>query len=227
MFKFLRGHTVVLLIITLIISSCALPIKNLYPPHTPEETRVIYVVSHGWHTGIVIDKSDIPNNLIPEKLDFADSKYLEIGWGDSGFYQAPNITVALTLQALFTPTKSVMHVVGLKELPEKEFLQSEIIQLNLSDKGLFKLIEKVHESFERGKKNKSIILRNGLYKDSKFYPAKGYYHAFRTCNNWTGEMLRSSGMPITTLYTFSAGNVIDQTYRRGKIIRMNKIDKLF
>ncbi len=211
-----------LLFFVLMLCSCAQPIKGLYPPKNPQDTHTIYIVSHGWHTGIVLNKGDIPKSLIPEKTDFPNAEFLEIGWGDKGFYQASDITIPITLNALFLPSDSVMHVVGFSGDIEIEFPQSEIIQLALSNEGYHRMLKMIHNYFDRKGVDIAQILRKGLYGDSKFYSANEPYHMFFTCNNWTGKMLRSSGFPITNFYTTTAANVIQQTYLRGKVIRMHK-----
>ena len=124
-----------IIILLFFVSSCAAPIKNLYPPKINENTKTIYIVSHGWHTGIVVSIKDIANNIIPEKDDFKGSKYIEFGWGDEGFYQAPKITIMLSLKAMFIPTKTVMHVVGFSNDVLGVFPESEIIQLQISENG--------------------------------------------------------------------------------------------
>ncbi|MCV5148187.1 DUF2459 domain-containing protein, partial [Escherichia coli] len=67
----------------------------------------MYIVSHGWHTGIVVPAANV-NRVLPQ-LDarFAQPKWYEIGWGDKGFYQAQEITSSLTLQAMFWSTGAV------------------------------------------------------------------------------------------------------------------------
>jgi hypothetical protein len=56
------------LVFVLLIACCACagPVKELYPPSKDEPTRSIYLVSHGWHTGIVIKRMDIPNGIWPD-----------------------------------------------------------------------------------------------------------------------------------------------------------------
>jgi hypothetical protein len=39
-------------------------------------------VSHGWHTGLVIRRADIPEGIWPEPHHYADPAYVEVGWGD-------------------------------------------------------------------------------------------------------------------------------------------------
>ena len=73
----------------------------------------VYVVGTGWHAGLLLPAAPI-NALVPglqKRFPKADS--YEIGWGDSGFYQAKEITAGLALQALFASKGSLLHVVGL------------------------------------------------------------------------------------------------------------------
>ena len=46
--------------------ACAAPVKDLFPPGDNASTKPIYLVSHGWHAGIVLRRADIPANLWPE-----------------------------------------------------------------------------------------------------------------------------------------------------------------
>ena len=60
---------------------CTTPGPPLYPVSAPEEPRYIYVVRHAWHTGLVVKYDDIEPHLWPEKDDFPEALYLEVGWG--------------------------------------------------------------------------------------------------------------------------------------------------
>ena len=51
-----------------------------------DPVKRVYVVSRGWHTGIVVRHEDIADGLWPEHPDFAPSGYVEVGWGDWAFY---------------------------------------------------------------------------------------------------------------------------------------------
>jgi uncharacterized protein (TIGR02117 family) len=192
------------------LSGCAASIRSHYPPKKCEDNKTIYVDSHGWHTGIIVKTKDIKGYLDDLAVDFNGANYLEIGWGDKGFYQASEITSGLTLQAMFWPTDSIAHVVGFYDDPEKEFYQSEMVKIDVSKKGLVELLKFIESSFERDSNNSFIKTKNGLYGWSKFYKANGNYHIFSTCNNWVAEGVRKTGFPISTLYAATAGNVIYQ-----------------
>ncbi len=192
-------------------SGCSSPSKWHYLPYCKEDKVTLFVVSHGWHTGIVIKGDDITNN----ELSFLDehlgkSKYYEIGWGDKGFYEAKEITSKITMQAIFWPTESVMHIVSLPEEPSKYFLQSKIIAVNVSKNGLSKLEEAIASSFKR--ENGNIIkTKSGLYGNSLFFKGNGNYHITNTCNTWTAKMLEAAGVPISPFLTLTAGNIMRQT----------------
>jgi hypothetical protein len=50
-----------------------------------EATVTIYVVAHGWHTGIVIRRDDIPAEAWPEHRRILAARFLEAGWCDQAF----------------------------------------------------------------------------------------------------------------------------------------------
>ncbi|MDH5765393.1 MAG: TIGR02117 family protein [Gammaproteobacteria bacterium] len=168
----------------------------------------IYIISHGWHTGIVIPADDI-KTIAPE-LDqrFGETLYLEFGWGDKGFYQANEITSGLTLRAVFWPTESVMHVVAVPVYPYEYFPDSEIERLCLNNEELKLLIQFLSDSFYK-EAGRIVTLKNGLYGDSQFYKAEGDYYLMNTCNKWTAKGLKSIGMDIWPMFKLTSGSIMD------------------
>jgi len=91
-------------------SACAGPV---HPPPIlvqGEASISIYVVNHGWHTGLIVRRADIPLGLVPETGDFPAADYR----GDWYYYQSGAPGLWLTLKAALWPTASVLHVVGVK-----------------------------------------------------------------------------------------------------------------
>lgn len=196
------------------VAGCSGPIPNLYSPQAlGENPKTIYVVSHGWHTGIVVNRNDVSDRLALLQEDFPTTTLFEIGWGDAGFYQTPEITTKLVLQALFWPSDSVMHIVALPTHPKRYFPRSEVIEVKLSEEGFQKMIEFIMASFARDAHHQIIKMQKGLYGNSRFYQGQGTYHLFNTCNSWTAEAIRASGFPISTVYALTAGNVLFQLER--------------
>jgi len=178
----------------------------------------LYVANHGWHTGLVFRRADIPPSIDwPELALFPEGDWLEIGWGDAGFYMADRITSGLAVRAIFWPTPSVLHVVAFDGHPAWYFEGSEIVRVDVSTEGFDALLRGLIESFDR--KNPAEMaddLGPGLYGRSRFYRARGNYWLFNTCNHWTAEAIRDAGCPITPFYSITAGNVMWQTGRFGE-----------
>lgn len=193
-----------------LLTSCASPIASLYPPEHSHNSFEIYVVSHGWHTGIVLRHADVPPERWPQLADFPQAKYIEVGWGDAGFYQAEQITLGLVLKAILWPTSTVLHVVGLAASPIISFPHSQVIPLQISAAGLSQLVHFIENSYAYDEHHHWQLIGEGIYGDSRFYRARGHYHLFHTCNHWTAAAIRSTGFPISHFYAFTAGNVMYQ-----------------
>ena len=204
---FLRASCLFLFVF---LSACAVSTQGQHPVGAGIPGKVIYVVSHGWHTAIVLKREEIPDTIVwPELRDFAASQYIEIGWGDWEFYQAPEATWAMTLKAAFWPTRSVLHVAGFSEPVRKFFPANEVIEVVLTDEGFKELCRFIARTHMRVERDQGIKIGPGLYGNSGFYPAEGKFHVFRNCNSWVAQALRVAGLPVSR-FTITAGSVMAQ-----------------
>lgn len=161
----------------------------------------IYVVSHGWHAGIVVHRSDIPGDRWPEMQDFPNADYLEVGWGDRDFYQSRDPGLVTTLKAGLWPTDSVLHVVGFRGPVSGYFPHSQVIALPISRDGLARLIAFIDDAHDRPDRTPLRSLNPGLYGDSRYYAARGRFHLFNNCNGWTARALRAAGYTVDDAMT--------------------------
>jgi len=207
-------------IFTIVCSGCLGPIEGLYPPKADDPSKTVYVVNHNdRHTGIVVKRQDIPTNIWPEHHDFAAFDYVEVGWGDRDYYQTEQPTLWMTVKAALWPTESVLHITGFSAPVQRYFPESEIIEIDLSQRGFERLCMFIGNSYAKDSSGKAIKLGPGLYKNSQFYLARGKFHALKTCNTWTAKAIRSAGCPITPLYAITARNVMYQGRKCGRIIQ--------
>jgi len=79
---------------------------------SPLNAATLYVVNHGWHTGLVIRRGDIPPGLWTEHAQAPPGEFLEAGWGEREFYQSRDPGLWLALRAALWPQASVLHLVG-------------------------------------------------------------------------------------------------------------------
>lgn len=184
--------------------------KNL--PDTKEEETYIYVVSHGWHTGIILAQENLGKDFAFLNSNFGFNPYYEIGWGDKGFYEAEEITTKITLQAMFIPTESVLHVVAVPKDPSLYFNGSEVIKLPISKKAHAILNQTILKAFKKMDSGEFIKTRVGIYGNSFFFSANGYYYITNTCNTWTASVLEEAGLPFNSFLTLTARSVRSQAW---------------
>ena len=198
---------------------CATPGPPLYPVLAQEEPRYIYVVNHDWHTGLVVKYDDIDPRLWPEKDDFPEALYLEVGWGDRDFYQTPQPGLGLLLQAALKSPASVLFVIGLPTVVTRYFPYADILEIPLTQRGLEGLVHFIHATYKRDATGQIIALgMDHNHRYSMFYLAEGDYSLFNTCNTWTSKALRAAGLPIKT--ALRAGGVMRQAKRYGRMIQV-------
>lgn len=203
----------------------------LYPA-PPGAERWVTVVDHGWHTGIVLDPTDLraaaviigrddpaAAHVIRSLAALAPAAgYLEVGWGDAAVYRSTrrieDLSAGLALAALLWPTPSALHVVALNGPAAWSFPRSARQDLPLTDAGFAALATRLAETVAPGADGQPVALGLGLYGDSRFYAARPSYSALRTCNHWVAALLRAAGVPASWSFSaFSGGLMLELAIR--------------
>jgi uncharacterized protein (TIGR02117 family) len=204
----------------------------LWPPATGAPNIEIDVVSHGYHSGLVINRAAMAEAaerggdaaLTAVAQRFSNYQWLEIGWGDEGFYRSvpdvTSLTVRLALRALFAPgNASVVHVVGLSRPARETFPNADIIRIPLSDEGFARMIQRLDASFGREPNGVPLEpIAPGLYGPSLFYRGVDAFHLFNVCNHWVARLLSAAGLPTApVLATLPPGLFLDLKWRAGLV----------
>lgn len=200
-------------------STCAAPVRETLAPSESEPRKIIYLVSHGWHAGIVLRRADIPDKIWPKLENFSDTEYLEVGWGDMDFYQLPDPHLGFILKAALLPTASVLHIVGFNGRVPAYFPFSEIIRIELSTAGFERLSRTIASSFALDKGGNTTSPGPGRYGNSRFYLSREKYHLFNTCNVWAARALSAAGLPITPATANSVENLMSQARKFGVLVQ--------
>lgn len=204
---------VVLFLAVVLLSGCAGPARVAAISLDGRPTIPVYVINHGWHTGVVIDRDRAAPWLPALRGRFAEARYLEFGWGEAAFYQADKPSGWLAMQAALGAGDSAMHVHALPTAPSRYYLPGEIVALKLSPSAFRALVEFIDASFYRNDEGAIVELSENQQGDSRFYRAVGRYHLFYTCNNWTAQALQSAGLPIDSATAQTAGAVMRSVER--------------
>ena len=204
------------LLIALAAGCAALP-----PPAPPEASpsgASVYLVSHGWHVGIAMERREVSPAIWPESSEFSDFRYLEVGWGDALYYPAVRGTIGLALKAAFSSKGSVLHVAAF-DAPAPEFFGgATIIEVPLSRRGLEDLARFIYATYARDDSGRPVVVAPGLYGQSTFYRATGRYRLQDNSNNWTARALAVAGCPIDAAGAITAGSVMYEARRFGRVI---------
>jgi uncharacterized protein (TIGR02117 family) len=206
--------------------------RALWPPAAGASSVEIHVVSHGYHSGIVLDRVAMAEAaeraghaaLIAVAQRFENYRWLEFGWGDEEFYRnvpdAVSLTFRLAIRALFWPgNASVVHAVGLNSYPSDAFPTSDVVRIPLSSRGFALMLNDLDASFGRGPGSASLEpLGPGLYGPSSFYRGAHSFHVFNVCNHWVARLLSAAGLPTAPpLATLPAGLFFDLKWRAGLV----------
>lgn len=203
--------------------------RALWPPVGRQPNVVVYVVSHGYHSGLVIPRAPAGEAAGKQGLAalgavarrFGAYTWIEVGWGDEGFYTqvptAASLTVPLALRALFrSGNPSVLHVVGVQGEARSVFPAADMMRLDLSERGFALLLAKIDATFAPGEGGAPAELGPGLYGPSRFYRAQGAFHLFNLCNHWVADVLHAAGVPTApALATLPDGLLLDLKWRSG------------
>ena len=204
---------------SLLEAGCASLPEGLFPPAPGEPTRAVYLVSHGWHAGIVVRRADIPAGVWPQSRDFPDGEYLEVGWGDRDYYMTPRPHFGHLLKAGLLPTASVLQIVGFDGPVARYFPRSEVIRIDLSEAGFGRLVRYLEDSHAVDAAGRAQPLGRSLYGRGRFYRSRETYHLFNTCNAWTARALRAAGCPITPAANLLVDTLMSNLARCGTVIR--------
>jgi uncharacterized protein (TIGR02117 family) len=218
------------LFVAAVIATARFGDRSLWPPTAGAPTSEIFIVSHGYHSGIIVARTALADAASQRGLTalgaiatrFAGFDRVEIGWGDERFYRevptVGSLTVPLAVRALLRPgNPSVLHVVGIANHPRAAFANSDIVRIKLGAIGFERLLDKLDASFARDQNGLiSEPLGPGLYGTSLFFRGNGTFHLFHVCNHWIADLLDAAGVPTAPVVaTLPAGLLLDLEWRSG------------
>jgi uncharacterized protein (TIGR02117 family) len=157
--------------------------------------RTVFVVSRGWHTGVVFPKSALGPGHLPEAAAFPDAHYLEAGWGDRAYYPDPEAGWGDALRAALVPSPAVLELIGRVETP-RAGTDHRVWSVPVTADGLARLVAAVHETVDRPPGGGVAETVPTTLPRSRFHPAHGRFHMLNTCNTWVARMLAAAGVPI-------------------------------
>lgn len=205
---------------------------HMLSPTAESGSVPIVIVDHGYHAGLVVptpalrasamriarEDAEQAHVLRAVAQDYPWSDWLEIGWGDAGFYQnarrLEDVTLAMAATALLVPSPSVVQVVPVWGEPEAAFHRAERIEVALSPEGFDRLVRRLAQTFAREAGQAPDATGPSLYGAGAFCAGVPDYHLFHTCNHWLSGLLSSAGVPSSWIWSAtSAGLMLEISLR--------------
>ncbi|MCA6364702.1 MAG: DUF2459 domain-containing protein [Bacteroidetes bacterium] len=170
----------------------------------PETGITIYIHSNGFHTDLILPVEEtttqtnwlelFDDSLLQRK--HRNAKWMAAGWGDEGFYlDSYNNTFpgfGTCCNALLVPSPSLLHV-AFYEHGFSRTARCRPVKLRTNEYALFcKFIRQTFVCNAQGRAHP--ISSPGYWEYDYFFRANGSYHLFQTCNDWTNDCLKSSGL---------------------------------
>ena len=175
-----------------------IPVNNDF--ESAESGVTIYVASSAVHSDVILpvvsDTVDWRYYFKAEHFRAPRSpSHVAIGWGDRGFYlDTPtwsDLKASTAFKAMCLPSATVMHA---------EFLspRDSYTSVKITAEQYQRLVDFIRGSFVLDEAGRFQPIDNsrayGRY--DCFYEARGRYHAFNTCNCWTGRALKRTGVRV-------------------------------
>lgn len=184
-----------------------------------DSEKVIYLVKIRWHTGIIFKIDQVDTTVWKLIKDFKEYDYVDVGWGDEAFYQAPGFDLDLAIKALFTKTSSTLRVSGFNRSINSYLQNTDYAErLILSESEYHRLCVYIQAAYSL-KKNNPVILSEHFGGAVKFYKAVGYYDVFNTCNTWIAKGLNAAGIKINENIILSE-QLFRETVKYGKMVKV-------
>jgi uncharacterized protein (TIGR02117 family) len=176
--------------------------------------RQIWVLSNGFHSAVALRTKDV-SPLIRGTIDDKRAQWVLVGWGDRDFFMADKASVWTVIKAVCWPTPSALHVVPLRQLPQRVYRNSEVILLDLSAKQHGELIAYLEAQFARSGDGRPIRLGKGFTDNSGFFLGSEKFYFPKMCNWWLADGLSRAGVPIRTRQAITAQGLTRQMRKHG------------
>jgi len=205
----IRASAAVLwLVLAYVLAGCAWSPAAPYAGQAPT-LETLYVVASGWHTEIGLPAHAMTGPLTALQSAAPEAQYFVFGWGQRNYYMAQHPGLGDLVEAAM-PSSAVMLVIPLNLPPSEFFVGSSVFPVRASRQGLDRLSRFLWDYLEKDPQLVPRQVGDGPYSGSTFYASTGTYSIGNTCNTWTAEALRTSGLPVNASGVVFAQQVVAQ-----------------
>ena len=167
----------------------------------PRQGVELFVETNGVHVSLIVPLAaageDLSDVIRPDQLSdpSAYGTHAMIGWGHGGVYRNAqtwgDVRSGDIASAIFGSDDVVLHVYHMTDPQPTAFRQ----KFRVTEQQYRRIIKDVRTSFKLDRAGQTGATP-AYAPDNLFYNATGRYTAIRTCNEWTGSVLRRAGVKV-------------------------------
>lgn len=234
MIRRLGRDIAIIFLVNALLTACALPVEELWPPPPDSAVRTIYISLDTWHAMIAFPLSEemtVQSELQADhpfprssSMDLALSsthteRFEEWGYAEQAWYLEDRRGPSGALRALFWPTAGVVEVGQFDQVWAKRTHQppSDLFIFQVSEEGYRRLRHHLDATIA----DRQPVAIGG---SSLFYPATRSYHFFHTCHQYAAHSLREAGLPLSPFWAFSRSSFTWQLRRAAQISKQQVMD---
>ncbi|MBN1532688.1 MAG: DUF2459 domain-containing protein [Spirochaetes bacterium] len=180
-------------------------------------SRAVYILSNGFHTGIILEMNGNEVNALPFADSFRRYRYIDAGWGDEVFYQDPNPGLGAGVRALMVPTSSVVRIEGFNAaIGDAAAWSDSAVKVMMGYGQYHRLCEYIGASVLMGPDGAPVIASkrgDGVI----FYKSTKKYDLFNTCNTWVAGGFRYAGLDISPIGVITARTLFRRLRNVGAV----------
>lgn len=167
----------------------------------PKDGIDIFVETNGVHVSLIVPMAtageDLSDLIRPEDLRNRDlyGTHAMIGWGHGRVYRNAQSwadvrsgDIVSAIVGSPDTTLHVYHLINPTASPHRKLIRVSRWQYH-------SIISQIRRTFRLDEVGHSRA-HVAYGPDNLFYDSHGHYSAIRTCNNWTGEILRNAGVRV-------------------------------
>ncbi|HEY2683494.1 MAG TPA: DUF2459 domain-containing protein [Steroidobacteraceae bacterium] len=173
------------------------------------QASTLYVARRSWHIDVGLAVGDLDAPLSKVAARFPAARFIFFGFGDRRYLLARHHGPS-TLSGSIWPGAGLFLVTALDNSPEAAFGASHVERIELSEPQRRALVQAISSAFET---DPPTFIKPGPYEESLYIAASPRYSGFHTCNTWAAEVMRQSGLSISSRGVIFAGQLWSRVKR--------------
>lgn len=204
----------------LLLCSCSLRLPVEPYPESAATNRIaakkkekidVWMHADKYHTGMIFDYDWLIDSGYIAPPGLGSPKYVVVSWGNTDAYSENGIgSIPIMAQVLFTPTKSVMELIGFDRSAAEVMPQHRLWKGEFPVPRGLHLAHFLNQCSQMDENGKPVIVRPSSWGEGVQVEGRFNYFIPRVCNIWTAQAIEALGGEIQPLRATTPNSLVKQ-----------------